>query len=103
MSYKHKQLPSHVQSSYIHVYIFQVVARHEDLLAQATGIESLEGKLPLFHKLLSWIQIRQLLLQTNRFLAVSGFTVWITMPNKCRALISSTTVNIWSAVNGGYL
>uniref|UniRef100_A0A669C5U9 Conserved oligomeric Golgi complex subunit 5 n=1 Tax=Oreochromis niloticus TaxID=8128 RepID=A0A669C5U9_ORENI len=29
----------------------QVVARHEDLLAQATGIESLEGKLPLFHKI----------------------------------------------------
>ena len=26
---------------------FQVVARHEDLLAQATGIESLEGMFPL--------------------------------------------------------
>lgn len=26
------------------IFFFKVVARHEDLLAQATGIESLEGK-----------------------------------------------------------
>lgn len=30
----------------IHFFNFQVVARHEDLLAQATGIESLEGIFP---------------------------------------------------------
>lgn len=29
---------------------FQVVARHEDLLSQATGIESLEGKVTHFYK-----------------------------------------------------
>lgn len=30
---------------YVLIDFFKVVARHEDLLAQATGIESLEGKL----------------------------------------------------------
>lgn len=31
----------------------KVVARHEDLLAQATGIESLEGKIHLLNALIS--------------------------------------------------
>lgn len=34
--------------------VLQVVARHEDLLAQATGIESLEGKESL-HIVTSWM------------------------------------------------
>ncbi|KAI2665608.1 Conserved oligomeric Golgi complex subunit 5 [Labeo rohita] len=37
----------------------QVVARHEDLLAQATGIESLEGNISLSFSLFSVLQMMQ--------------------------------------------